>query len=135
MEHAIDTLHKRIHESGYEPTTADAQAWLALDTPRDISSGEGVQWGRIGLHILAALVRENNLVAHEVYGRLWTVAGMIKEMQRMPVVEASNPGPVGRDTGYEFDDPKTGQAIRVLAKEGESRAHAIMRVRQAHGLR
>lgn len=51
-----------------------------------------------------------------------------------PIIETSNPGPQGEDTGYEFTDPKTNQTIRVMAKRGESHEEAITRVRQAHGL-
>jgi len=50
------------------------------------------------------------------------------------IIESSNPGPVGLDTGYEFKDPKTGQTIRVLRRKGESRKHAIERVRKNHDL-
>jgi hypothetical protein len=50
------------------------------------------------------------------------------------IIESSNPGPVGADTGFEFEDPKTKQKIRVVAKEGESREDAINRVKAAHGL-
>lgn len=46
---------------------------------------------------------------------------------------ASNPGPVGQDTGYEFTTPD-GRRVRVIRKKDESRADAIARVRKAHGL-
>lgn len=51
-----------------------------------------------------------------------------------PIIETSNPGPQGEDTGHEFIDPKTGQTIRVMAKKGEPHTEAITRVRSAHGL-
>jgi hypothetical protein len=50
------------------------------------------------------------------------------------VAEKSNPGPVGQDTGYSFEDPKTGQTIEVIAEVGENHDEAIKRVREAHGL-
>lgn len=50
------------------------------------------------------------------------------------VVESSNPGPVGQDTGHVFDDPETGAKIRVIAKVGEKHEDAIKRVRAHHKL-
>lgn len=49
------------------------------------------------------------------------------------IAECSNPGPIGRDTGYTFTN-KSGQMIRVIAQEGEPRATAIKRVRKNHGM-
>jgi hypothetical protein len=48
------------------------------------------------------------------------------------IVESSNPGPVGIDTGYVFKSPTTGDMIRVIAKVGESRDDAIRRVTARH---
>jgi len=45
--------------------------------------------------------------------------------------EVSNPGSVGSDTGYTFMDRK-GSIVRVIAKSGESRSHAIERVKSRH---
>lgn len=50
------------------------------------------------------------------------------------VAEKSNPGPVGFDTGYVFNDPVTGQPIRVIAEIGQSREDAITETRCNHGL-
>jgi len=48
-----------------------------------------------------------------------------------PVVEGSNPGAVGHDTGYTFRDT-SGNLIRVLTRVGESDKDAIVRVRKNH---
>lgn len=56
------------------------------------------------------------------------------DLTEVVIMETSNPGPVGRDTGYRFADPKTNQTIGVIARDGESKAEAIRRVRKNHGL-
>jgi len=50
------------------------------------------------------------------------------------IAETSNPGPVGEDTGHEFEDPATGAKIRVIARIGESKDDAIKRVHAHHGI-
>jgi hypothetical protein len=50
------------------------------------------------------------------------------------VAETSNPGPVGRDTGYVFYSPRSRHQVRVIARAGEKRETAIARVRARHGL-
>lgn len=56
-----------------------------------------------------------------------------QEAQEEPVVlEASNPGTVGYDTGYTFRSDRTGSLVRVVAKAGEPRDIAIARVRSRH---
>jgi hypothetical protein len=50
------------------------------------------------------------------------------------VAEKSNPGPVGVDTGYVFNDPVTHQPVRVIAEVGQSRGDAIRETRMNHGL-
>lgn len=55
------------------------------------------------------------------------------EQQQSAVIESSNPGPEGREAGR-FTDPKTGQEVIVLAKEGESDEEAMARVKKNHGL-
>lgn len=53
----------------------------------------------------------------------------------LPVIaETSNPGPVGKDTGHVFWSPRTKTKIRVIAKQGETDADAIRRVRGNHGV-
>jgi len=47
--------------------------------------------------------------------------------------ETSNPGAIGRDTGYKFRDGE-GNVVRVIAKSNESTSTAIQRVRQNHGM-
>lgn len=65
-----------------------------------------------------------------------TPAGLkrLNEAEPMIVAEASNPGPVGMDTGYSFVSPSSGQRVRVIAHDGESRESAIRKVRSRHGL-
>lgn len=48
------------------------------------------------------------------------------------IIETSNPGPIGTVAGS-FKSPRTGQTIVAMAKKGESKAHAIARVRARHG--
>jgi len=55
------------------------------------------------------------------------------ERDDMAVIESSNPGPVGHDTGFEFTG-KDGKKVRVLARAGESRSEAIKRVKARHGM-
>jgi len=50
------------------------------------------------------------------------------------LLESSNPGVVGVDTGHEFMSPKTRRMVRVVAKSGEAQDEAIARVRSNHGL-
>jgi len=49
------------------------------------------------------------------------------------LVESSNPGGIGHDTGYSFID-KTGSLVRVVAKVGEPNQTAIKRVRSHHNM-
>lgn len=49
------------------------------------------------------------------------------------VIEASNPGPVGVDTGEVFRSNRTGQLVRVVAKVGERKQDAVARVKARHG--
>ena len=60
-----------------------------------------------------------------------SMRGSIAEMT---VIESSNPGGQGYDTGYVFDSPRTKSKVRVMAKAGESREDAIARVRANHNL-
>jgi len=46
----------------------------------------------------------------------------------------STAGPVGRDTGHRFRDPKTNRLIGVIALNGESKTDAVKRVRRKHGV-
>jgi hypothetical protein len=65
---------------------------------------------------------------------LRAIAAQLKTQSDMPVAELSNPGPVGKDTGYEFKDPKTGEQIHVIAEVGQTRDEAITETRENHGL-
>lgn len=58
----------------------------------------------------------------------------VEEVTLPTLAEASNPGVLGVDTGYEFTSPKTNRKTRVIAKQGEPRDEAIARVRANHGL-
>lgn len=49
------------------------------------------------------------------------------------VAEASNPGPLGVDTGVVFRSPRTGQQVRVIARVGERTTDAVARVKHRHG--
>jgi hypothetical protein len=62
-----------------------------------------------------------------------TVSAIINKGPVM--VEMSNPGSIGEDTGHEFVSKRTGQRIRVIAKVGESHSDAIERVERNHGNR
>jgi len=62
------------------------------------------------------------------------LTGPMTDLEPDPVVETSNPGVVGVDTGHTFKDPKTRQTVRVIARVGEDRDDAIKRVRERHNM-
>jgi hypothetical protein len=56
------------------------------------------------------------------------------DLDEAPICWSTNPGPVGQDTGFVFKARKLGGApVRVIAKLGESREHAIERVMENLG--
>lgn len=59
---------------------------------------------------------------------------LIRIKPNAPKAELGDGAGGGRDTGQEFTDPKTGQTIHVFAKEGESDADAVKRVKAHHGV-
>jgi len=60
---------------------------------------------------------------------IWRVLNLVFLHDRY--VESSNPGVQGKVAGS-FYDSSMGQEIIVLRKEGESAAHAMQRVKDAH---